>query len=161
MGLFRPRRAISATQTDRRVAHAARATAEAVEGRLLFATFTVTNVGDTGVGSLRQAILDANAAPGADVVAFDIPGAGIHTITPTLDILPASTGPLLVDGATQPGYAGRPLIELSGAAGRAGGWAAAGLVLNGAGSGVRGLTVNRFAGYGIALGGADSFVAGS
>src|SRR5262249_48470264 len=34
------------------------------------ATFSVTNVNDNGSGSLRQAILDANAAPGADRIVF-------------------------------------------------------------------------------------------
>jgi len=33
-------------------------------------TFMVTNLGDAGPGSLRRAVLDANAAPGADAVAF-------------------------------------------------------------------------------------------
>ena len=32
--------------------------------------FTVTMTADSGVGSLRQAILDANANPGADIIAF-------------------------------------------------------------------------------------------
>ncbi len=30
-------------------------------------TFTVTNTNDTGAGSLRQAMIDANAAAGADI----------------------------------------------------------------------------------------------
>src|SRR5208283_584475 len=34
------------------------------------ATFLVTNTNDSGVGSLRQAILDANANPGADTIDF-------------------------------------------------------------------------------------------
>jgi hypothetical protein len=34
-------------------------------------TFTVTNTNDSGAGSLRQAILDANAATGADAIKFD------------------------------------------------------------------------------------------
>ena len=34
------------------------------------ATFSVTNTGDSGGGSLRQAILDANATPGADTITF-------------------------------------------------------------------------------------------
>src|SRR5581483_11026436 len=67
------------------------------------ATFTVTNTNDSGAGSLRQALLDANAAPGLDTIAFNIPGTGVHTITtPTTD-LPDITSPVLIDGYTQPG----------------------------------------------------------
>jgi hypothetical protein len=36
------------------------------------ATFTVTNTGDSGSGSLRQAVLDANSAAGADTIEFAI-----------------------------------------------------------------------------------------
>lgn len=36
------------------------------------ATFTVTNVNDSGAGSLRQAVLDANSAAGADTIEFAI-----------------------------------------------------------------------------------------
>ncbi len=39
-------------------------------GAVSAATFTVTNLADSGLGSLRQAVLDANAAAGADDVAF-------------------------------------------------------------------------------------------
>src|SRR5437016_14607674 len=34
------------------------------------ATFTVSNTSDSGAGSLRQAILNANATPGADEIIF-------------------------------------------------------------------------------------------
>ncbi len=71
-------------------------------GSLGAATFTVTNVGDGGAGSLRQAILDANANPGADTIAFAIPGTGVHTIVLTT-WLPNTTDPVTVDGYTQPG----------------------------------------------------------
>ncbi len=37
------------------------------------ATFTVTNTLDSGAGSLRKAISDANASAGADTIAFNIP----------------------------------------------------------------------------------------
>jgi hypothetical protein len=37
------------------------------------AQFTVSNTNDAGAGSLRQALLDANAAAGADVITFDLP----------------------------------------------------------------------------------------
>jgi Bacterial Ig-like domain (group 3) len=66
------------------------------------AVFTVTNTNDSGVGSFRQALLDANAAAGLDTIAFNIPGAGVHTITLT-SILPLITSPVLIDGYTQPG----------------------------------------------------------
>jgi hypothetical protein len=66
------------------------------------ATFTVTTTADSGAGSLRQAIIDANAAPGADTIAFNIPGAGVHTIALTT-WLPKAIDPLTVDGYTQPG----------------------------------------------------------
>src|SRR4029453_12764126 len=45
------------------------------------ATFNVTSTNDTGAGSLRQAIIDANSAGGADTIAFNIAGSGVHTIT--------------------------------------------------------------------------------
>ncbi len=67
-------------------------------------TFTVTNTDDSGAGSLRQAILDANAAAGADSIAFNIVGSGVHTIVP-VTALPAITGPVTIDGYTQPGSA--------------------------------------------------------
>jgi hypothetical protein len=74
------------------------------------ATFTVTNVNDSGPGSLRQAVLDANGAAGADTVAFNIasPAKVIAPLTPLPDIAADTT----VDGTTQPGYGGNPLVEI-------------------------------------------------
>jgi hypothetical protein len=66
------------------------------------ATFMVTNTDDSGAGSLRQAILDANASAGFDTIAFAIPGAGVHTITP-LSALPIISEGVLIDGYSQPG----------------------------------------------------------
>jgi hypothetical protein len=48
-----------------------------VASSLSAATFTVTSTSDSGAGSLRQAIVDANANPGADTIAFNITGAGV------------------------------------------------------------------------------------
>ncbi|MHC4560963.1 MAG: FlgD immunoglobulin-like domain containing protein, partial [Planctomycetota bacterium] len=66
------------------------------------ATFTVTNTNDSGAGSLRQAILDANGAPGRDDIVFSIPGTGPHTIQP-LSPLPTIFDPISIDGYTQSG----------------------------------------------------------
>ena len=45
------------------------------------ADFTVTNLNDSGAGSLRQAVLDANAAPGADRILFQSGLSGTITLT--------------------------------------------------------------------------------
>jgi Bacterial Ig-like domain/FG-GAP-like repeat len=42
-----------------------------LEDRVVPATFTVTNTNDAGAGSLRQAVIDANTAAGADIIEFD------------------------------------------------------------------------------------------
>jgi len=74
------------------------------------ATFTVTNTNDSGPGSLRQAITDANSA-GSGTVAFSI-GSGVQTIIP-VTFLPNVAANVTIDGTTQPGYTGTPLIELN------------------------------------------------
>ncbi len=66
------------------------------------ATYVVTSTNDSGPGSLRQAIDDANASSGTDSVYFDIPGDGPHTIRPT-SALPAVTDTVVIDGYTEPG----------------------------------------------------------
>jgi hypothetical protein len=55
-------------------------------------------------GSLRRAILDANAHPGADIIVFNIPGSGVQTIIPTT-ALPTISDAVTIDGSTQPGFA--------------------------------------------------------
>jgi hypothetical protein len=65
-------------------------------------TFTVTNVNDSGAGSLRQAVLDANNAAGADTIAFNITGSGVHTLVIGSG-LPTITEALTIDGYTQSG----------------------------------------------------------
>jgi hypothetical protein len=54
----------------------------ALHPRAQAATFTVTNTNDSGTGSLRQAILDANSSGDADTIEFAIPGDGPFTIAP-------------------------------------------------------------------------------
>src|SRR4051794_30313202 len=62
----------------------------------LAAGFQVTNNLDESAGSLRQAILDANADPGPDTITFDLP-VGLGTIKPNSN-LPAIMHPVVIDG---------------------------------------------------------------
>src|SRR4051812_27672852 len=121
---------------------------EALEGRLLYATFTVTTAGDSGAGSLRQAILSANTTPGVDTVAFKI-STGLQTIAP-LTALPAVNDPLTAGATTEPGYAGNPLIQLAGSRLPIGN-NPSGLIVTAGASVVRGLVINRFGGNGVML----------
>jgi hypothetical protein len=112
-----------------------------------FMTFTVTNNLDSGPGSLRQAILDANASSGIDTISFGI-GSGPATIALAAP-LPTITEPLTIDGTTQPGYSGVPLIELDGSNVPLGN---DGLITVAAGNTItRGLILNHFRTAGILL----------
>jgi hypothetical protein len=88
----------------RHVPSAAGASAAAAEGNAQaedeMATFTVTNTNDSGAGSLRQAILDANASPGADTIHFRLNDGNSGTVT-LFSTLPVITDPsgLTIDGA--------------------------------------------------------------
>ena len=103
------------------------------------AVFTVTNTNDSGGGSLRQAILDANTSAGADTIDFNIPGTGPFQILP-LSLMPPLAGGTTLDATTQPGYAGTPLVELST-------WSGSGLRMTGSGGNtIRGMCINDFNG---------------
>ena len=58
-----------------------------------------------GTCTLRAAIQEANLHPGADTIAFNIPGTGVKTITlgAALPTVGDTTGPTTIDGYTQPG----------------------------------------------------------
>lgn len=63
--------------------------------RVSAATFTVINLNDSGPGSLRQAILDANANPGTDTIEF---GAGVTGTITLMSIFQQVTGDLTITG---------------------------------------------------------------
>ena len=112
---------------------------EALEDRNLLNTYLVTSTADALAGTLRQAILDANAHPGADTIKFSIGGGGMQSIAP-LSPLPTLTQKVTIDGTTQPGWVGDPLINLDGSnAGNA-----AGLTVNADGCKIKGLVVHDF-----------------
>ena len=112
------------------------------------ATFTVTNTLESGAGSLRQALENANTNANADVVEFNIPPGGPQKIVFTGD-LPTVTSPVTIDGQTQPGFSGTPIIELSGSG--QSGFAFYGLRLQSHDNVVRGLVINQFRWHGIHL----------
>ena len=75
----------------------------AAQARPLFATFPVTNTNDSGGGSLRQAILDANAASGADLIQITATGtivllSPLPVISEAVTIQGPGAGLLAVDG---------------------------------------------------------------
>ena len=141
---------------------------ESLEARSLLATFTVVNTNDSGPGSLRQAILDANAAAFADSIAFSIGGGGVQTIAP-LSALPDITDRLTIDGYSQPGASPNTLAVGNNAALRIqlDGSAVVfpvlmtGLRLFADGCTIRGLVISRFSGHGIEVQSASNVIAGN
>src|SRR5262249_57420919 len=78
---------------------------ERLETRDVPTTFTVDTLLDSGSGSLRQAVRDANDTPGDDLIAFDAKLSGTITLT---------SGQLrITDGLTISGP-GRDVLAVSG-----------------------------------------------
>jgi hypothetical protein len=112
------------------------------------ATYTVTNVNDSGAGSLRQAILNANANVGTDNIYFNIIGSHPYTIN-LLTLLPDITDRVIIDGTTENNFVtngNKPVIVLNG-----GGIVQDGLRLYAGsdGSVIRGLIIQNFTQDGI------------
>src|SRR5688500_4072668 len=73
-------------------------------------TFPVVNNADSGAGSLRYAIEQANFFLGEDTITFAI-GSGPQTIA-LVSALPIITEALTIAATTQAGWTSKPLIEL-------------------------------------------------
>ena len=136
------------------------------------ATFFVTSTADKGDGSLRKAITEANALPNVpgnqpDSILFSIlidddgTPDGVFTISPK-KALPRVTDAVIIDGSTEPSFAGIPVIELDGSAtakGQLSEGRTAGLHLAAhMGSTVKGLIVNNFTHAGILIEGGGGHV---
>ena len=94
---------------------------------------------------------NADTTAGTDVIQFRIASSGVQRIVlaAASGSLPAITRPVLVDGSTEPGFSGTPLIVLDGTALNAGD----GLDINAAGCTVQDLAIGGFtSGDGIVLG---------
>ncbi|MDX2031591.1 MAG: right-handed parallel beta-helix repeat-containing protein [Blastocatellia bacterium] len=122
------------------------------------AVFTVNSTGDgsdanpsdgvcndgTGACTLRAAIEQANVNPGADAINFNIPGGGPQNIV-SASVVYQLNESVTIDGATQPGFAGQPLIELKGGGATSG----SGMIIAAANCVVRGIRINDFGANGI------------
>lgn len=111
-------------------------------------TFIVTNANNSGAGSLRQAILDANGNANPNLITFAITplDGSVKTINLTSP-LPAITNPLSIDGLTQnSATCDTPKIELNGAAA---GVSGDGFTVSVNNTILQGFVINRFSGDGI------------
>jgi hypothetical protein len=125
---------------------------ELLESRLTPSTFTVATLNDAEAGSLRQAILDANSNPGADVIDFSTAG----IIQLTSGALPAITGPVTIDGTSAPGFAAAPVVEVD-----ANSFAGLQFDAGSANSRLMALSVVNASGAGVRLGDAGIAVTGN
>lgn len=130
------------------------------------ATLVVTNTADSGLGSLRQAILDANQSPNFNRIHFAIGSTCGPRVINLASNLPAILFPVKIDGYTQPGASRN--TQLSGSNGQiciilqqgAGSSAFLGLQLGSAAGGeaqlqVEGLGFSNFLVAGISLAGGN------
>ncbi len=121
----------------------------------------VTNTNDSGPGSLRQAILDANSHIGQDGISFAIPktdpgyktSTGVWSIKPTSALPDITDGGTYLDGPSQQLFAGDtnpfgPEVEIDG--GTAGS-RSNGFTIKSAWNTVNGLTIDGFGGNGILI----------
>ncbi len=112
-------------------------------------TITLNNRVEEVECTLRAAIEEANTNRGSDTIKFNISGVAPYTIEPASP-LPIIIDQLIIDGTTQPGFKGTPVIELDGSNTGAD---ADGLRISSGGSSVQALVINSFGGIGIELSG--------
>lgn len=110
--------------------------------------YYVGNTLDSGPGTLRQAIIDANAHAGADEIVFTIGSTGTFQTIAISSQLPAIADPVNINGWSQGGlgYHGPPLIQLDGSSTAAN---VSGLEISAGQSTVTGLVINSFGASGI------------
>ena len=107
------RSATRSSRTRRR-----RPSVELLETRQLLSTFVVTNTGEVppsaaAVSGERSSNSNGDMTQ-TNLITFDLGTSGVQTIN-LLSALPAITQSVTIDGTTEPGYSGTPLVELNGA----------------------------------------------
>ena len=116
--------------------------------------------GADGLISLREAITATNNTvntSGPDVIHFNIGGGGLQTIN-LIGSDPGITDAVIIDGTSQPGFSGEPIIQLYGD-----GASDAGLELRALsdGSTIRGLIISNFGVHGIRIESSNNVIAGN
>ena len=125
----------------------------------------VTTTADTGIGSLRQALTDADLTSGPDTIFFNIPETDDHFDGTVWTIRPQSVFPAQYDGGTvilgysQDDYAGDrnpdgPDILIDGS--EVEGSYRSGLILYSSGNVIAGLTISGFSASGIRISGSNA-----
>src|SRR5436190_367649 len=76
---------------------------EALEPRMLLSTIVVSSVADSGNGSLRAAINQANTDPGSDIIQFATSGtiklnSNLPSLTDDTQLLPTTKIKVTIDG---------------------------------------------------------------
>ncbi|MFO7889579.1 MAG: right-handed parallel beta-helix repeat-containing protein [bacterium] len=141
-----------------------------ITGILQADTFIVTNTDDSGVGSLRQAMEDADSHTGADTIVFQIPEgvegydseAGIWEIKPESPLPYMDSDSTFIDGTTQAAFIGGdpndkgPEIVING--GNVGSFS--GISISGSYNTISHLVINRFNSSQISIYGTYNLVIG-
>ncbi len=123
-----------------------------LEDRRLLSVYDVTSLADDGgAGTLRSIIEQVDSDSTPDTIDFNLPGSAPYVIQPTSE-LPQITNSVTIDGTSQPGYSGAPIVELNGS--QAGG-GSDGLQLDADNITVQGLVINQFSNNGIEIEGGN------
>ncbi len=126
------------------IAHASKFTVNSTgDGSDVSAGNGVCETSTSSECTLRAAIEEANALAGTDTINFNKGPGDIHPGTALPSINVATT----IDGTTEPGYAGVPIVTLRGPVSAG----VSGLVVNSTGVVIKGLVINRFDNVGVLI----------
>src|SRR4051794_2958726 len=94
--------------------HSVRPRAELLDERVLLSPLVVTKTDDSGPGSLRQAIIDADASAAPATITFAITTGSAPFAIKLAPPFPPLPVPVVLDGTSQAGYSGSPIVEING-----------------------------------------------
>ncbi len=149
---------VRSTKSSRRVRLRRRPAIEPLEGRQLLTTFYVNNAADSGIGTLRQAIINSDstaATPSSpNVISFN--GLANLAQIELQSQLPTITEPVIIDGTTELSYNGnKPFVQLIG---NYAGSSALGLDIAASGTQVKALAIDGFNAGGVLINDASNVV---